>query len=238
MLIASNYRSHALVSPTALADHSAAAVGLFNNMRTPAALIAGSLGPVGILSAPRIQEGDSRLDRFLKQANILISVASLLSEILAVTYSSIAINKLVEVSQPATAGVAELIVQNHELAWIGTNVHFLLGLLGFATVVGSKAYFAGFGNTVDKAVVGWSLAVVFQSISIVNKGIAMGYGSGIDSTSRFASNLFGLILKYVGLVVKGARGGVFAALAVIVSLYSTFMTCKALFQAATHSNSK
>lgn len=213
-------------------------MGLFNNMRTPAALIGGSLVPIGLLSSPVIEEGDSKLDRFLKKAYVLVGVSSLLSEILAVTYSSIAINKLVEVAQPATAGVTELIIENHELAWIGTNVHFLLGLIGFATVVGMKAYFLGFGNAVERIIVGWSLAALLQVVSIVNKGIALGDGSGTDSSTRFASNLFGLLRIYIGLVVKASKRGVFASMAAIIATYSLFMSFKVLFQAATESDLK
>jgi hypothetical protein len=238
LLMANTYLSHALVPPKALTDHSAAVVGLFNNMRTPAALIGGSLVPIGLLAAPQIVDGDSKLDRFMKKTYILVSVASLLSEILAVTYSSIAINKLVEVPQPATADVTELILQSHELAWIGTNVHFLLGLIGFSAIVGCKAYFGGFGSAVGRTVLGWSLAVFFQAVSIVNQGIAMGQGSGGDASTRFASNLFGLILRYIGLVVKGTKGGIFASAAAGAVLYSLFMTFKVLVQAATGSDNK
>lgn len=78
----------------ALADYSAAAAGLFNNMRTPAALIGGALVGLGILSAPTINKDDSKAIKLLKKANIIIAVASLLSEIMAVIYSSIAINKI------------------------------------------------------------------------------------------------------------------------------------------------
>ena len=43
-----------------LKDHSGAAMGLFNNMRTPAALLCGSLVPLGILGAPRIEKDDTK----------------------------------------------------------------------------------------------------------------------------------------------------------------------------------
>jgi hypothetical protein len=83
-----------VASAGTLADYSGAATSLFNNMRAPAALIGGSLVPIGILSAPTIQKDDSKAMVLLKKANIIIAVASLLSEIMAVVYSSIAINKI------------------------------------------------------------------------------------------------------------------------------------------------
>ena len=78
---------------------------------------------------------------------MLLAVLSLLSELLAVMYSSIAINKLVEVPSPPTAGVSDLISQKYELAWLGTNFHFLLGMMGFGLLVGNRVYIA-FGNPV------------------------------------------------------------------------------------------
>lgn len=227
ILAFNGHHTSALTSPAvALADHSAAAVNLFNNMRVPAALIAGSLVPIGILSAPQIDANDSKTIKLAKKANILLAGISLLNEILAVTYSSIAINKLVEISTPATGSVAELIAQTHLLAWIGTNVHFLLGLMGLALVVGSKAYFAGFGKAVGKAAMGWSIAVFLQSVSIINQGIGMG---ATDESARFASNLFTLVVKYLKLLVASARGGIFASCALGVGIYATFITFQALF---------
>ncbi len=121
-------------------DYSGQAAGLFNNMRTPAALISGAIVPVGILSAPAVDEKDSPRLELFKKANCLLAIASLISEILAVTYSTVAINKLAEVKFPPTSGVDDLISQHFELAWIGTNVHFLLGMFGFGLLVGNKAF--------------------------------------------------------------------------------------------------
>jgi hypothetical protein len=212
-----------------LADHSLAAVSLFDNIRTPAALIAGSLVPLGIMTTPQIEEGDSNTKRLMKKANMLLGVISLLSEILAVTYSSIAINKLVEVSQPATAGVAALIAQQHELAWIGANVHFLLGMMGFSLIVGSRAYFT-FGNSIGNVSFVWGIAAFFQALSVVNKGIAMGHTITNDASKRFASNFFTLILRYISLGLKNASGGVCATAAVAVAVLATFQTIKVLLQ--------
>ena len=227
ILAVGGQRTYALASgAAALADHSAAAVNLFNNMRVPAALIAGSLVPIGILSAPQIDEKkDSKVAKLAKKANILLAGISLLNEILAVTYSSIAINKLVEITAPQTAGVSELIAQTHLLAWVGTNVHFLLGLMGFALVVGAKAYFGGFGDKVGRAAMGWSVAVFLQAVAVINRGIAMG---GMDETARFASNLCSLVWKYVSLLLKNAKGGIFATAAVVAAMYSMVATVQAL----------
>jgi hypothetical protein len=213
----------------ALKDHSAVASGLFNNMRTPAALIGGSLVPLGMLGSPLILKDDSKRMQLFKKANFLIAVASLLSEVLAVTYSSIAINKLVEVPQPATATVADLISQNHELAWLGTNIHFLLGMMGFSLIVGARAFFM-FGGSTGKIGMGWAVAAFLQAISIVNKGIAQGSGSTGDVTKRFAGNLFTLILRYEMLVRKNAKGSVCSMGAIAVTAYTGYLTIKFLMK--------
>lgn len=215
------------VASAVLKDHSGAAIGLFNNMRTPAALIAGSLVPLGILGAPTVQKDDSKTIKFMKKTNVVLGVTSLLSEVIAVTYSSIAINKLAEVESPLTKGCAELIAQHYELAWIGTNIHFLLGLMGFGLIVGSKAYFSN-GVALGRVTIGWAVSAFFQALAIVNRGIAMGHGSSAEVTARFASNFFTLILRYLALVVKSAKSGIFAVAAILVGLFALYETCKVL----------
>jgi hypothetical protein len=200
-----------------LKDHSAAAVGLFNNMRTPAALIGGALVPLGILNAAPVAKDDSKRTKLFKRAYILLGVASLLSEILAVTYSTIAINKLVEVAHAPTAGVVALIANHHELAWIGTNIHFLLGMMGFGLIVGAKASLV-FGNPTGQIAGLWSMAAFMQALSVVNRGIAQ---------SPFGSNMFTLTLRYGSLLLANATG-VMSTSAVAVFLYSLFLLAKAI----------
>eukprot|EP01083_Nonionella_stella_P008027 23117_1 len=88
-----------------LKDYSGTAAGLFNNMRTPAALIGGAIVPLGLLTAPEIDKSkDSKRVQLFKKVNLLLAIASLLSEILAITFSTVAINKLAEVKFPPTTG--------------------------------------------------------------------------------------------------------------------------------------
>ena len=213
--------------------------------------------PIGMLTAPTLNKEDSRFNRVAKRVNILLAVSSLLSEVLAVVYASIAINKLTEVPSPLTANVAELIEQKYELAWLGTNVHFLYGLMGFGLIVGGKAYFL-FGNPVGKIAglckslcMSWltkiprrqiftnlelclililyagSVAAFFQSLSIVNAGIAQGTGDVVDGMStRFASNFFTLCVRYISLVFKNAKGGACSIVACGILLYSMFLAVK------------
>lgn len=217
-----------------LADYSQAAVGLFGNMRTPAALIGGAVISIGILSAPPISKDDPKSVKVMKRGTMILAVLTLLSEILAVTYSSIAINKLAEIKSPKTNCVAELIAESHELAWLGTNVHFLAGLMGFALIVGLRVH-SKYGNPTGKVAICWSVAAFLQALSIVNRGIAMGDGSGQEKeggdssnpSGFFASNMLTLTLRYITLVISNALGGDICAIGAFA------VACVAGFQTVT-----
>jgi hypothetical protein len=218
---AEGMESPASAAAAVLADHSKDVVNLFNNMRTPAAMLTGGLVGVGVMSATPPQQDDTKCIKRLKKAHIMLGVASLLSEIMAVTYASIAINKLVEVPSPATAGVAELIQQHHELAWLGTNIHFLFGMMGFGLLIGNRVYLT-FGNPIGQLALGLSVAFFLQALSVVNTGIAMGSGEGVNS--RFASNLFFLSCRYISVAVQSATGGVCGSAAIIVAVLTIIKT--------------
>jgi len=217
----------AAVAADILKDHSSAAMGLFSNMRTAAALIAGSLVPLGILGAPHVEKDDTKVVVFMKKTSIILGVTSLLSEVLAVTYSSIAINKLAEIPSPLTKTCSELIAKHYELAWIGTNVHFLLGLLGFGLIVGSKAYISN-GPTIGRITIGWAVAAFLRALSTVNQGISMGHDAGTEMSSKFASNFGSLIWRYLRLVGRTSQGGMFAIGAILVAIYSLIETIRLL----------
>jgi hypothetical protein len=181
-------------------------------------------------SAPPLIDDEPKRIKLLKKANILLAIASLLSEILAITYSTVAINKLAEVSFPPTASVSDLITKNFELAWIGTNIHFLFGMFGFGLLVGSKAYFT-YGSKVGKIAGSWSVAAFLQCSSIVNRGIAMGNGNIDEVGFRFANNLFSLSLRYVCIVISKAKNGPLPILAIGFCLYSVLLTGQLILDA-------
>jgi len=196
---------HGLQSAAALANYSKDAIDLFNNMRAPAALISGGLVPLGILINQPIDETtDNCRTKILKKAGAVVGAASLLSEIIAVTYASIAINKLVELPSPDTASVADLISKHHELAWLGTNIHFLLGTMGFGLLVGIRVYTVMGNKSGGNLVAGLSLAFFLQSLAIVNRGISRQIG-GVKT--RFASNFGVLLFNYLRVVVQNIFSG-------------------------------
>ena len=201
---------------TAMANYSKDAIGLFNNMRTPAALLTGGLVPLGILMNSPIHDDDSRKTRVLKKAGVVLGVTSLLSEILAVVYSSIAINKLVELPSPDTASVADLLSKHHSLPWLGTNVHFILGMMGFVLLVGIRTYLA-VGASMGTLAAGLSAGCFLQTLAVVNRSIALGRSGG-DHVD--AANLGQLLLHYGRSMFRFAtRGkiGVCSVLSMVVT---------------------
>jgi len=63
-----------------------------------------------------------------------------------------------------------LLVRDYQLAWLGTNIHFLFGLLGFGALVGLRPLLAyGFTTTGTLAVL-WTAGLLFFSCSIMSRG--------------------------------------------------------------------
>lgn len=170
-------------------------------MRTPAALIGGACVPLGINSAPFVESTDNTRAILFKIANILLAIASLLNEIIAITYATIAINKIQELTFPPTEGVAQFLEKYHHLAWTGCNVHFLFGLFGFGCLAIARPYHL-YGKNIGDAAACWVAAALALCVAIVNKGISMGHGTVGDTSLRFADNLFGLVVTYIQLLLE------------------------------------
>ena len=211
--------------PVALKDYSGVATELFNNMRVPAALIAGAIVPIGFLSTPSIQPDDGGILKLQKRMHVLLALASLQSQVVAVTYSTIAINKLAEVTLLPTRGVGELLNQHYKLAWLGTNTHFLFGLFGFGLLVLSSVFIQKFGNEVGKIASCWTIANLLLCFSIVNRGISQGFGVEGGEMMKVGGNLVTLAWSYAKLLFARAQGGSPLPIASIgLVLYSLLLT--------------
>ena len=199
-----------------LLDHRAAVSALFNNMRTPAALIGGAIVPLGINNPPTIDwKKDGAKTRLIKRFYQLVGVFSMYNELLAIVYATIACNKLAEVNHGPTASVDALISRECELAWIGTNLHFLAGLAGFGTMVGIKRYLCIEKTPTVSIVSGlWTAAALCNGMAIVNRGIAQGDGDG----GNFGKNIVHLMVRYIQLLYRDAQGPLsYIALGLVVA---------------------
>ena len=105
----------------AVADYSGAVASLFDNMRAPAALIGGSLVPLGMLGAPPASKGDKPMVRALKKLYLITAILAICGEITAVVYATIVINKLAETEIAPASSVVALIARDYELEWIGAR---------------------------------------------------------------------------------------------------------------------
>ena len=140
-------------SAAALKDYAPAAASLFNNMKTPASILAGAMIPLVFLSplpqppahvaavVPATKRGKNKepeaplttaiqksLDRMLRKTYLLVTIFSFGSELLAVIWSTVAVNQLTEtVVAPAESVWALLKRDWYDLAWSATNSHFLFG---------------------------------------------------------------------------------------------------------------
>jgi len=212
-------RAAASAATKALSDYSGAASSLFDNMRNPAAFIAGSVVPLGFITAPSIEEDDSKRTILFKKINMMLAICSLLNEVVAITYSTVAVNKIAEISVPPTEGVAQFIEKYYKLSWIGANVHFLFGLFGFGCLAVSKPYFL-YGKNIGDASACWIGAALMLCVSVVNKGIAKGHGTVEDTSLKFANNLFGLVVTYFRLLVQASRRKLLPTMAFALILLS------------------
>lgn len=130
----------------------------------------------------------------MKRVHYLVSSFSLCSHLVAIVYSTISVNKLTEVNAGPTRSVMDLLARDYELQWVGSNVHFLLGLLGMA---GALLTFAQlhFGSA-TRSIAYMVSAAILQMIAVVNDGIGQG-----DGGRAWAQNLPTLLMLYLRLLL-------------------------------------
>jgi hypothetical protein len=198
------------------ADHSEAARALFGNIIGPAAMLAGGLVPLGFLAEPL--PDNTPLRKKMSCLYYFLSVASLVNQLLAIMYATVACNKLLEIPVASAPSVFALILRDYELPWIGTNVHFIFGLLGFVAMILIRA-FALFPPSVNKSAAGLGGAALLAMLSVVNVGVSEGDGRG----QQFGGNILSLVVRYGVLVVNQifTKGGYIAFASFVLAVMST-----------------
>ena len=123
-------------------------------------------------------------------------MASLLSLLISVMYATISTNKLREAAVAPTASLKALLVEGeYALPWIGCNVHFISGLLGFAATVGINMWL-NFGGAVGKVAACAVCSALMLMLSICN-----------DAASKGAGSVLALFTRYVSLLLSSCVGG-------------------------------
>ena len=216
-----------MILKAAGADYSAAAKALFGNVMSPAAMLTGGLVPLGFLAEPMPDDGKP----WKKKANrlyMVLSVASLANELMAIMYATVASNKLTEAAVRPATSVFALIKRDYELPWIGTNLHFMLGMMGFVGMIMLRALCL-FPVSFNSATAGLAFSALLGMMSIVNVGISEGDGRG----KKLGGNLVTLGFRYVSLLVKEihAKKTVMGALSLTLFTIYAVLTVKSLVKA-------
>lgn len=185
-----------------LTQFAPAAASLFNNMKTPAAIIAGAMIPLGF-AAPIPQTRDPKdttFDFFLRRISPFMAVAALGSELLSVMWATVAVNQLTESKVKLAESVWHLLKRDFELEWAATNAHFSIGMFLFMCVIGTRSYFIGGQGALGKSACGLAMSILLLMVSIVNRGVASGGGDGM----RYGGNVLSLFRVYISHFLKRA----------------------------------
>ena len=227
------------LNAAALSQYAPAAINLFNNMKTPASILAGAMVPLGILNTlPKCQSGtENKLLKVLRHTYLLVSLLSFFSELMAVMWATVAVNQLTETVVAPAESVWHLLKRDYDLAWSGVNSHFVFGMIGFMWMIGVKAIFMvsddrtnNFLSLATYCSVGSALSLM---TSIVNRGVAKGSGDGLN----YGRNILGLFSNYKILLFKQAfsmtsfgpleaAAVTFAGITLASGVYGTFLEIK------------
>jgi hypothetical protein len=193
----------AILEPTGLADYSSATASLFNNMKTPASIIAGAMVPIGLLNPVAFDpdKTDGAFATFLRRSYPLVAVMALCSELISVMWATVAVNQLTETKIDMAASVWHLIQRDFEIPWVATNAHFVFGMMGFLWVIGCRVYFMAHKGPIGISAAGMVGSCFLLLTSIVNRGVAAGGG---NAELRFGTNVLSLFHTYSCLLWKRA----------------------------------
>lgn len=219
----SKWERHDTAVSLGLEQYASDAISLFNNMRAPAAVLAGAIVPMGFgqpLPPPPDGKKEGEVARFVRQAYMLVVIISLSSDLLSVMWSTVAVNQLSETVVAPASSVWHLLSRDFALPWAGTNAHFTLALLGFMWMVATRGYLAYTSNgfNVGRAGAGFATSGFLLMLAIVNRGLSIGRVDKMKS----GAPVLALFCRYVKLLVKRASAvGSFGALEVFAVAISS-----------------
>ncbi|CAB9515360.1 expressed unknown protein [Seminavis robusta] len=219
------------------AHYTGQAIGLFNNMKTPASIIAGALVPLGFLAPLPLkgEPGESKVEKRLRKFYYVLSVTTLATELIAVMWATVATNGLTERIIAPADSVWGLLKRDFELEWAAVNTHFVVGMLGFLAMIGSRAYFMAQKGLLGRSVMGIAASGLCLMVSIVNRGVAAGGGvqEFTGSNMRYGSDVLALMKRYATLLLARALArntfGPIEILSVSIFLVSVYHGLKAVW---------
>ena len=189
-----------------LTQYAPAAASLFNNMKTPASILAGAMVPLGFSSPlPKSEEHpDTKFTNLLRRVYLVVTLLSFFSELLAVMWATVAVNYLTETVIAPAESVWHLLRRDVDLQWAAVNSHFVFGMFGFMWMIGTRALFLIQVNNVNRNMSIASVSTIIGSLtfllSIVNRGVEVGGSDG----GGYGKNCLSLFGHYGYLLCKQA----------------------------------
>ena len=110
--------------------------------------------------------------------------------------------QLTETTIAPAQSVWHLLKRDFELEWAAVNTHFVVGMLGFLAMIGSRAYFMAQKGLLGRSVLGVAASGLALMVSIVNRGVAAGGGSG--AAMRYGANVLALGKCYTTKLLERA----------------------------------
>jgi len=142
----------------------------------------------------------------LDRLHIVVALISVTSELIVVLWSAVEVNQLTERTFDPAFSVWDLIQRDCDLPWSGINSHFILGIIGFVTMLWMRAYVtllsANASRSLMAAASSGTAAALCLCVSIVNRGVETGGGG----ENTYGSTIIDLISHYGTLLLKAGFG--------------------------------
>jgi hypothetical protein len=198
-----------------LKDYAPQATNLFNNMKLPASIVTAGMISLGFATSfpelprdtvERVYSPELR-ERCegLKRLHIVVALVAVTSELIVVLFAAVEVNQLTERLYEPALSVWDLIQRDCDLAWSAVNSHFVLGIIGFVTMLAIRAYVMLIASSASNELMTASLTGITASlclmISIVNRGVESGGGT---TDARYGSTILDLFVHYAELLFKSA----------------------------------
>ena len=206
-------------APTGVKQFDGAASAVFNNLRTPAALVAGAAfgGAFGL----QLNSADAFALALAKRAYVVIAVMALASELLVVVTATCALDAMNRADSLVPAETLSCWFEQNglELENLVCTVHFFFGLLGLTAMVGLRAWVTISCARIAKGTLGLIASVVLIMISMLNRDLDLfklsrRYGAALYSriaTKRPIGLVVGIVLGVISVAHLGETFRLLAA---------------------------
>ncbi|KAJ1431281.1 hypothetical protein B484DRAFT_426751 [Ochromonadaceae sp. CCMP2298] len=189
-----------------LQDFSTAAAGIFNSYRIPS-LAAAAAAYGGVYALP-LSASDQLVQQMAKRSYLLLGLFTTAQHLICALLATMAIDKfsLNTAALTPTPDLQSFLRANAELEWVALRASFLLGLLGFALMLGMRSWVWMLCPVFGKAGLGLIAASVCLMWALVDE--CLGEGATVSSLlTRYAQLLGARVLAGRGRYILCALAG-------------------------------